>query len=222
MEATIYNKEAKEVGKINLPETVFGLPWNADLVHQVITSLQSNQREAIAHTKTRGEVRGGGKKPWRQKGTGRARHGSIRSPLWKGGGTTFGPRNEKSFEKKLNRKVKTKALFTLLSAKMREGNILLVDSLGLDAPKTKNAEAFLTSFSGTAPKINYKKGKRVIIATDGKNEAVWKSFRNLKAAHVEDVRNLSPLDIATYKYIVFADPEKTVKLIEGRKKTSKK
>jgi len=222
MEAVVYNKEAKEVGKIELPETVFGLPWNADLIHQVITSLRSNERESTAHTKNRGEVRGGGKKPWRQKGTGRARHGSIRSPLWRGGGATFGPRNDRDYSRKINKKVKTKALFTLLSAKLKDGEIIFVDSLGFGAPKTKNAQNILNSLAVNAPKINFKKGKRVMIATPGKSEAVWKSFRNLKAAHVEDVRNLSPLDIATYKYIVFTDPEKTVKLIEGRKKSAKK
>src|SRR3989338_9341694 len=126
MKLPLYNQKAEKVGQIDLVDQVFNLEMNKDLLHQVVTSQIANQRQTIAHTKGRGEERGGGKKPWRQKGTGRARHGSIRSPLWKGGGTTFGPRNEKSFEKKLNRKVKTKALFTLLSAKMREGNILLV------------------------------------------------------------------------------------------------
>jgi len=95
MDATIYNKEGKSAGKIALSEKAFGLSWNADLVHQVMVSMMSNARQPIAHTKTRGEVRGGGKKPWRQKGTGRARHGSTRSPLWVGGGVAHGPRNDK-------------------------------------------------------------------------------------------------------------------------------
>ena len=106
METTIYSKDGKQKGKINLPEDIFGLKWNADLVHEVITSLGMAKRSPIAHTKNRGEVSGGGKKPWQQKGTGRARHGSIRSPIWVGGGVAHGPRNEKNFMRKVNKKVK--------------------------------------------------------------------------------------------------------------------
>src|SRR4029078_6219347 len=98
----------------------FGLPWNADLVHQVISSLKTDARKPVAHTKTRGSVRGGGKKPWQQKGTGRARHGSIRSPLWVGGGVAHGPRNDKNFDRKVNKKMKAKALYTILSKKFKD------------------------------------------------------------------------------------------------------
>ena len=124
METKIYNQKGKEAGKITLPEEVFGLPWNADLVHQVVTSMLGNARTPVAHTKIRGEVRGGGKKPWKQKGTGRARHGSTRSPIWVGGGVTHGPRNDKIYARKINRKMKAKALYTILSKKAKDGEIL--------------------------------------------------------------------------------------------------
>src|SRR6478609_7180183 len=114
MEATLYNKKGEKAGKVTLPESLFGLPWNADLVHQVVTSMQDNARLSIAHTKDRGEVRGGGKKPWKQKGTGRARHGSSRSPIWKGGGITHGPLAEKNYKQKINKKMASKALAAAL------------------------------------------------------------------------------------------------------------
>src|SRR5271168_1781178 len=135
METTIYNQEGKTAGEITLPKEIFGLPWNADLVHQVIHSMLSTRRTPVAHTKTRGEVRGGGKKPWQQKGTGRARHGSTRSPLWVGGGVTHGPRKDKNYDRKVNRKMKAKALYTLLSKKLRDGEILFMDKISFKEPK---------------------------------------------------------------------------------------
>ena len=137
MEAKVYDTNAKETSTISLPESLFGLPWNSDLVHQVATSLTSSKRKAIAHTKNRAEVRGGGKKPWQQKGTGRARHGSNRSPIWVGGGITHGPRNEKNFDRKVSKKMKAKAFYTILSRKFKDGEILFVDSISFSEPKTK-------------------------------------------------------------------------------------
>ena len=102
MESVVYNQEGKSVGKVTLPEALFGLAWNSDMVHQVVTSMMMDKRNAVAHTKNRGEVSGGGKKPWQQKGTGRARHGSTRSPIWVGGGITHGPRKDKNYSNSMN------------------------------------------------------------------------------------------------------------------------
>ncbi len=117
MNISVYNQEGKEVGSTVLPKEIFGLEVSPDLVHQVVLSQTSNRRVAVAHTKDRSDVRGGGRKPWRQKGTGRARHGSRRSPIWKGGVVTFGPNKQRNFKKKINKEMRKKALLMGLSAK---------------------------------------------------------------------------------------------------------
>lgn len=211
MEAKVYNQEGKPEGMIDFPETVFNLPWNADLVHQVVTGMQANERLGLAHTKDRGEVRGGGKKPWRQKGTGRARHGSIRSPLWRKGGVTHGPRNERIYEQKINKKMKQKALFTILSAKLRDGELLFLKDLKLTAPKTKEAQKVLNSLSQIEGfnRLTYpargrgqRVGRRAIIAVPERDIALSRSFRNLGTVLVSETRNLNPLQLARYRYLV--------------------
>src|SRR3989344_6001738 len=146
METTVYNQKGQEAGKLTIPESIFGLPWNADLVHQVVVAMTSSMRHPIANTKTRGEVSGGGKKPWQQKGTGRARHGSTRSPIWVGGGIAHGPRKEKNYDRKINKKAKTKALYTILSQKTRDGEILFVENLSFGMPKAKDPKEALKAF----------------------------------------------------------------------------
>ena len=139
MDTKIYSQDGKESGSIALPESVFGVAWNDDLMHEVVVAMRGNARQGTAHTKDRGEVRGGGKKPWRQKGTGRARHGSRRSPLWSGGGTTFGPRTEKDYSRKVNKNARSKALAITLSKKLADGEMIFVDALSFEAPKTAAA-----------------------------------------------------------------------------------
>ncbi len=155
IEVPIYNQEGNKEGMVSLPEQLFALPSNDSLVHQVVVSQQSNQRRGTAHTKFRSEVRGGGKKPYRQKGTGRARHGSIRSPLWVGGGVTFGPRNEKSYAKKVNKKMQNLALFTVLSQKVRDNGIAFVDTFSFAKPKTQEAHAFTTKCPPSNTRITH-------------------------------------------------------------------
>ena len=219
LQTKIFNQAGKEAGNIELPANIFGVKWNANLVHQVATSMLSNARNTIADTKGRGEVSGGGKKPWRQKGTGRARHGSSRSPIWKGGGVTHGPTADINYKRKINKKMKTKALCAILSAKLKDNEIIMLEDLKLTTPKVKIAQAILANLakSGFA-KINYKIGKRVIIATPTLDENMQKSFRNIKSATVAEVRNLNPLSLLNYKYVVFIRPEDSLKQITARAK----
>ena len=210
METAVYSMEGKKTGTVNLPEKVFGLRWNADLVKQVADSLMLSKRKPVAHTKNRGEVRGGGRKPWKQKGTGRARHGSIRSPIWIGGGVTGGPRNEKNFLRKVSKKMRTKALNTILSQKLRDGEVLFVDKVSLSEPKTKVAVNALKSLSNVKG-FDYlfsKRNNATVIAMSGKDRETERAFDNLGNIEVVEARNLNPLLVLEYKYLVIENPEK--------------
>lgn len=214
MEAVIYNKEGKEEGKVTLPESIFGVVWNSDLVHQVVVAQRENSRFSTAHTKDRSEVRGGGKKPWQQKGTGRARHGSSRSPIWRGGGITFGPRKDKKYGKKINKKMKVKALFAVLSRKLKDGEIIFVDSLSYDAPKTREAQAFLNNIGENFEGFD----KTKLITFPEYDEKTARSFRNIGNVLVNKVQNLSPLEALSSKYLVFVNPTDTIKFFESKLK----
>ena len=220
LESAIYNQAGKEVEAIKLPESIFGLPWKSDLVHQVVVSLMTNKRTNLAHTKTRGEVRGGGKKPWQQKGLGRARHGSIRSPIWVGGGIAHGPRNEKNFERKVNKKMKAKALFTILSKKFRDGEVFFVDTISLKEPKTVEAVKVLGSLSKIkgAEMLLSKKNNSAYIAVDKKDENISRAFNNIGHVMVDEFRNLNPLDVLNYKHLVIINPVETFKFLEAKMK----
>jgi len=218
MQAPVYNQTGKEAGTVELPESVFGLPWNSDLVQQVALSMQANARTPIAHTKNRGEVRGGGKKPWRQKGTGRARHGSIRSPLWRGGGVTFGPRNDKDYTQKVNKKMSAKALCTVLSQKFRDKEILFVDDLAFKEPKTKEAKQIMVSLSSVAgfTQVATKRKNSAVIGFAEKNRTAEKSFNNIGSIATKEVRNVNPVDLLRYKYLILTRPEASVKILQSR------
>ena len=219
MEATLYNQSGKSAGKLALPKGVFDLPWNADLVHEVVRLMNSNSRTNVAHTKTRGEVRGGGKKPWQQKGTGRARHGSTRSPIWVGGGVAHGPRNDKNFSRKINKKARAKALYTILSKKFKEGEILFLDTVKMAAPKAKEAKDILNSLSKIKgyEKLATKPKNAAIIALDARSEAVSKSFRNFGNVSVEEFRNINPVSVLNHTYLIVANPEASLKSLASKK-----
>ena len=215
MESKLYNQSGKEIGTFDAPENIFGLPWNADLVHQVVVSMQANARPNVANTKDRGQVRGGGKKPWQQKGTGRARHGSSRSPIWKGGGVTHGPKAAKIYARKINRSMSQKALLTVLSRKYKEGEVIFIDRLEMQAPKASAAHAMLTAFgkhfSGFAKSKN-----AALLALPVRHTPTIKSFQNFGNIAVEEVRNLNPLAILSVKYLVIASPKDAVEML-GKK-----
>ncbi len=216
----VYNQSGKEVSEIKLPAHIFGLSWNADLVHQVVHSMLSASRTIYAHTKGRGDVRGGGKKPWKQKGTGRARHGSTRSPIWVGGGVAHGPNGLKNYDRKINKKMKAKALYTILSKKAKDGEVLFVDSLSIAQPKTTEAVGILESFSKIKnfSDILSKKKNSALIFESSKKLAVEKSFANIGNVVVDEFRNINPVELLNMKYIVIENPEDAVRFLENKMK----
>lgn len=219
MEAKVYNNQGKEVSSIKLPEDVFGAPWNDSLVHQVAISMTANERTPIAHTKNRGEVSGTGKKPWKQKGTGRARHGSRRSPIWVGGGVSHGPRKDRDYSKKINKKMKVGALFSVLSKKMKDGELVLVDNISFASPKTRDAKSMMSSLSKVKDFAGLGKRKNAaFIALPTKDENVSKSFRNFGNLEVGDLKDLNVVDLLNHKYLILTNPEDSIKMLSSRKK----
>ena len=218
MDTKIFSQEGKEVGTMKLPESIATATWNADLVHEVVVSMQSNARAGTAHTKDRSEVRGGGKKPWRQKGTGRARHGSRRSPIWTGGGVTFGPRNEKDYSKKINKNVKAKALAITLAKKNTDGELILVESLSFEQPKTAVAKEFVTALAKGADieELATKRKNTALVVLNGRDENTEKSFQNFGNMEVKQAKDINVLDLLTYKYVVVVNPEESMKTLSER------
>lgn len=209
MKTILYNQQGEEAGTILLPKDIFDIKVNPDLVHQIVVSQLANRRKVIAHTKNRGEVRGGGKKPWRQKGTGRARHGSIRSPLWRGGGVTFGPRKERVFKKKIPKKMKRKALFMALSGKFKNNLLIVLDQLKLEKTKTKFLVKLIESWKSKIK--NFKEGN-VLIALPNHDKNIILSARNLSGIDTLWAGNLNALDVLSFKYLVITkDSIKTIK-----------
>ncbi|HMO79020.1 MAG TPA: 50S ribosomal protein L4 [Candidatus Paceibacterota bacterium] len=224
MKTTIFDVKGKEVSKIDLPKEIFDAKMNQDLLYQVVVAMYSNSRENIAHTKDRAEVSGGGKKPWRQKGTGRARHGSTRSPIWIGGGITFGPRNEKDYTRKITKKMKAKALAIVLSQKNRDGEIVFVDSIETSETKTKKAKEIMTALSKNKElsDLASRKNNTALITLSDRKESTEKSFRNISSLKMDLVKNVNILDILKYKYLIIENPEKSIEILKNRIIISKK
>ncbi len=194
---SVYNLAGQVTGEIELNDQVFGVEFNEAVVHQAIVMQLANQRQGTSATKTRGMVRGGGRKPWKQKGTGRARCGSTRSPIWVGGGTTFGPQ-PRSYAKKMPRKARRLALCCALSAKVASGEMVVVEGLTFDAPKTKNVVAMLGAFDAA--------DKKALIITNGDNVNVELSARNMPKVTAISNMGLNCFDILNSNK-VFLDKE---------------
>lgn len=199
MQINLYNQNAESIGKASLPDSVFGVSMNRDLLYQVITAQMANKRQVIAHAKGRGEVRGGGKKPWRQKGTGRARHGSIRSPIWKGGGVTHGPTKERIFKKKINKKMARKALFIALSSKARDKELVVVEDLKLQNWKTKEMASIVNKVSQL---FSAKHGSLLLVTDKKLGDTVERVTRNLPKIDVMEAKNLNALDVLGRKNLI--------------------
>lgn len=194
IKVSVYNLEGVQSGSMELPESIFGVPVNPELVHEAVRVLRSEARQVVAHTKTRGEVRGGGKKPWKQKGTGRARHGSIRSPIWKGGGVVFGPRNDRNYALAMNRKARVKALYMTLSDKAANEQLIVLDAMPKDM-KTAAASALLA-------KLPLKGNKKTLLALGAAQKEWRRSLRNLAATASMGATNLNVYDVLRYPNLV--------------------
>ena len=188
----VYNIEGKKVNDVELKEDIFGIIPNEELVHSVIENYLANQRQGTQSTKTRAEVRGGGKKPWRQKGTGRARQGSIRAPHWVGGGIALGPK-PRSYSYKLNKKERRLAIKSCLSSKVIENELTVVDKFEFNAIKTKEVAKMLNSLK--------LEGKTLILLPE-KNEIIQKSARNIKGVKTLSVNTINAYDLVNYKNLV--------------------
>lgn len=188
----LYNMAGETIGEVTLSDEIFGAEVNAVVMHQVVLNYLANQRQGTQSTKTRTEVRGGGKKPWRQKGTGRARQGSIRAPQWVGGGVALGPK-PRSYRYTINKKVRRLAMKSALSSKVAEKELIVVDEIKLDAIKTKEIVKMLSGL---------KVESKALIVLPEKNETVYRSARNIEGVGVTQVGTLNVYDILKHDVMV--------------------
>jgi len=192
MQVTTYNQKGEKAGTIELPKDLFEVKINPDLVYQVAVTQMANRRQGTAHTKGRGEVSGGGKKPWRQKGTGRARHGSTRSPIWRHGGVVFGPRKNKVYGGKINKKMRRKALAMVLSAKAANNSLIMLDTLEISQPRTKEMASVLENMKKSVRNF---KITNVLIALPGLKSNIVLASRNIPGVATIEAAKLNVLDL---------------------------
>ncbi len=190
---SVYNMEGKETGKMELNDSIFAAPVNEHLVHRAVVLQLANKRQGTQKAKTRSEVRGGGRKPWRQKGTGHARQGSIRAPQWKGGGVVFAP-VPRDYSFKMNKKEKVAALKSALSAKVSEDKLIVVEGMELDAPKTKTMQTLLDSLEM----------KKALVVVDAEGKNVTLSVRNIPTARGVFANSINVYDILKYDNVILS------------------
>ena len=187
----LFNKEGKQVGDIQLNDEVFAVEVNQYAMHQVVVALLANKRQGTQSAKTRSEVRGGGIKPWRQKGTGRARQGSIRAPQWIKGGVVFAPK-PRDYRMSIPKSMRRVAMLSALTSKVQNDEMIVLDSLTLEAPKTKEVVKMLNAFNA----------KKTLIVTAESNEVVYKSARNIEGVEVLPVNNINVYDLLKYPKVI--------------------
>ena len=209
LKVKVYNKSAEAIKDIELKEKIFKVSVNHELLHQVVVGQMANARQVLADTKGRAEVSGGGKKPWKQKGTGRARVGSSRSPIWRGGGVTFGPSSDRNFKKKINQKSKQKAMFMVLSERLVEGSLVIIDDLSSKEYKTKD---FNKLISAIEEKVLKTKRRDILVINGAKDQKTFCSAKNLENVKIINPENISALELLNHKYLLI--DEDTVKLLE--------
>jgi large subunit ribosomal protein L4 len=218
MKLNIYNQNGEAKGQKDVSDAIFAVKSNSVLINEAVTAQMANMRTVLAHTKTRSEVRGGGKKPWRQKGTGRARAGSSRSPLWIGGGIIFGPNSDRNFSKKINKKAKRKAMFMVLSDRAAQSGMAIVEKLALENYKTKVLNEILNNWEDKVFKnfkIDEKKkakdkkvrstGRSLLFISDATDQKLVNSGRNLAGVKIINLENINIVDLLNYKNLVITD-----------------
>lgn len=213
MKIKVYNQSAEFAHDLELSDKIFGVKTNPELLHQALVAQMANERQVLADTKDRSEVRGGGKKPWKQKGTGRARVGSSRSPIWIGGGVTFGPTSDRNFSKKINKKMKQKAIFMALSDKAANNNLVILDALQMTEFKTKQFNEILLACE---TKVLNTDRRNILVINESKDEKVRYSARNLKGVEIINLENINVVDLIKYKNLLLT--EAAVKILEERYK----
>jgi len=207
----VYNQSVEAVKDLDLADKIFGVKANNELLHQAVITQMANTRQVLAHTLDRSEVRGGGKKPWKQKGTGRARVGSSRSPIWIGGGVTFGPTKDRNFKKKINQKMKQKALFMALSDKFVTNSLVIIDNLEFAEYKTKQFNTMLTNVE---KKVLLNDRRNILIVNEASEEKAKYSSRNLEGVKVINLENINLVDLLNYKNLLLT--ENVVKVLTER------
>jgi len=201
----VYNAKGEQSKTLEVSEAVFATPISNSLVHQVYLAIRANMRLPWADTKDKGEVRGGGKKPWKQKGTGRARHGSIRSPIWKGGGVTFGPLSDRNYKQKINKKMSRKAVAMSLSEKVRAGELVVVEALSTSG-KTKEMASMRAALPGM--------GKTTLFLVEDMMSEVTLAIKNLPQTEIKKAVDVNVVDLMHHKFIIAT--EGSIKTLEKR------